>query len=107
MATPNIPNSLRLHAAGRLSADDPPLLTSLVNIASVVRDSAGVYTITMGVEIDPTEYQVVLTNESGGDIFMAVNSVAKTALTFEVNTFDQVGNPDDSAFFFTVLRTAV
>lgn len=49
MAAPNIPNSVQVHAACYINAGNPPTLRDgSANIASIVRNGAGDYTLTMG-----------------------------------------------------------
>lgn len=105
MAEPNIPSSVILHAAGFVTGGTGALGVNAANVASVVRNGAGDYTINLGTEIDPTERVVTIQPVNAAARTPTVQ--AETDASLQVLTWDAGGLAGDSDFHFAVWRRSV
>ena len=75
------------------------------NIDSVVRNSAGVYTITFTTPMPSDKYSVVATQNSPASYGRTAVTGSQTANGFSVYTYDDAQNSTDQPFSFAVFAT--
>ena len=106
MSTPNIPNAVGLHAAGRIVGGTGAQDAGSQNIVSVVHTGAGDYLVTMAQPIDQASRHIDIqpVNVAG----RSSTVVDTSATVFQVLTWDLVGPAaQDTDFYFEVRRRHV
>ena len=103
MTSPNLQGMI-VHAAGRVAAGGA--LTNGINIASVVRNGVGDYTVNLASEIDATQRYIHITPTATDlvhDHVIANDTDASFDVGCDANNFP--GVPADGGFYFMVFRT--
>lgn len=100
MSEPNL-YPFSVHAYGKVSAAG--VLTDAVNISGIVKGAAGIYTVNLGSEIDPTQ-RSVLVSLTGGVAGSANQLSPGTDGTVAPRTFNAAGAATDLDHEITVLR---
>jgi hypothetical protein len=104
MATPNLPNSVQLHAAGT-SDGAGALQAGSANVQSVVRNGVGDYTVTLGTPIDPTTRSLYVQPTGAAMATATINT--ETSTSFQVLMFTAAGAAFDAGFHFEVSRRSI
>lgn len=102
MAPPNLPQGVQLHAAAIVDAAGN--LVAGANIASVVRNGPGDYTVNLGTAIDRSECVAHVTLEGTGDGSISDDFASATDTSRQILGFDTAGAAADQAFYLSVWR---
>jgi len=102
MSEPNL-GRLNLHAYGRVTAAG--VLSNGVNVLSVVKGAAGLYTVNLGSEIDPTQRYVAVGVVGAVGGFGQRDAAGDTDSALAPRTFNVAGAATDLDFEFFVYRT--